>query len=69
MGFDSKGQIYWRHTQGGMLDIDNNITKRMVKLPFIRRNNRTFPSITDGGRPAAILLSLIATAQYFEVDS
>ena len=57
-----------RYTEDGAIEIDNNVAERMVKLPAIGRNNWLFVGSVDGGHRAAILLSLIASAKYCEVE-
>jgi len=58
-----------RHTEDGAVEIDNNFAERLVKLPAIGRNNWLFVGNEHGGHRAAILLSLIASAEYCEVQT
>lgn len=57
-----------RYTENGILDIDNNLAERMVKLPAILRKNSLFVGSEDGGHRAAILLSLVASAKLCQVE-
>jgi transposase len=57
-----------RYVENGLLDIDNTLAERMVKLPAILRKNMLFVGSEQGGHRAAILLSLVASAKYNEVD-
>jgi transposase len=57
-----------RYTENGILDIDNNLAERMVKLPAILRKNSLFVGSENGGHRAAILLSAIASAKYNQVE-
>ena len=61
-------QALCRYTEDGALDIDNNLAERMVKLPAIGRGNWLFVGSESGGHRAAILLSIIASAKYCEVE-
>ena len=57
-----------RYTEDGALSIDNNLAERMVKLPAILRKNALFVGSETGGRRAAILLSVIASAKHCQVE-
>jgi transposase len=57
-----------RYTEDGALSIDNNLAERMVKLPAIGRGNWLFVGSEQGGHRAAILLSIIASAKYCQVE-
>lgn len=52
----------------GDLAIDNNIAERTMKLPAIGRKNWLFVATATGGRRAAILLSLVASAKANQVE-
>lgn len=57
-----------RYTDDGVLDIDNNLAERLVKLPAILRKNSLFVGSEEGGHRAAILLSLVASAKLCQVE-
>ncbi len=57
-----------RYTDDGALSIDNNIAERMMKLPAIGRKNWLFVGSLAGGRRAAVLLSVIASAKHCGVE-
>jgi hypothetical protein len=59
---------FCRYTEDGALTIDNNLAERMVKLPAILRKNSLFVGSELGGHRAAILLSLVASAKYCQVE-
>jgi len=61
-------QALCRYTEDGALEIDNNIAERTVKLPAIGRKNWLFVGSESGGHRAAILLSIIASAKYCQVE-
>lgn len=61
-------QALCRYTEDGALAIDNNLAERMVKLPAIFRKNSLFVGSESGGRRAAILLSIIASAKHCHVE-
>jgi transposase len=62
-------QALCRYTEDGVLEIDNNLAERMVKVPAIGRNNWLFVGSETGGHRAAILLSMVASAKYCQVES
>jgi transposase len=57
-----------RYTEHGALAIDNNIAERTLKLCAIGRKNWLFVASLTGGRRAAILFSLIASAKANQVE-
>lgn len=61
-------QALCRYTEDGALEIDNNLAERMVKVPAIGRNNWLFVGSEMGGHRAAILLSMVASAKYCQVE-
>jgi hypothetical protein len=61
-------QALCRYTEDGALAIDNNLAERMVKLPAILRKNALFVGSEAGGNRAAILLSIIASAKYCQLE-
>jgi transposase len=52
-----------RYTEDGDLSIDNNVSERTVKIPALGRKNWLFVASPAGGRRAAVLLSLVASAK------
>jgi transposase len=61
-------QALCRYTEDGILDIDNNLAERLVKLPAILRKNALFVGSEEGGHRAAILLSIVASAKLCQVE-
>jgi transposase len=61
-------QALCRYTEDGILDIDNNLAERLVKLPAILRKNALFVGSEEGGHRAAILLSVVASAKLCQVE-
>jgi hypothetical protein len=61
-------QALCRYTEDGALAIDNNLAERMMKHPAILRKNSLFVGSEEGGRRAAILLSLIASAKHCALE-
>ena len=57
-----------RYTEDGALAIDNNVAERTLKLCAIGRRNWLFVASQTGGRRAAILFSLIASAKANQVE-
>lgn len=57
-----------RYTEDGALAIDNNVAERTLKLCAIGRKNWLFVASQTGGRRAAILFSLIASAKANQVE-
>jgi transposase len=57
-----------RYTEDGALAIDNNVAERTLKLCAIGRRNWLFVASQTGGRRAAILFSLIASARANQVE-
>ena len=58
-------QVY---LQDGDLSIDNNVSERMMKIPALGRKNWMFVASETGGRRAAILMSLVASAKANQVE-
>jgi transposase len=52
----------------GDLAIDNNVAERAMKIPALGRKNWMFVASAAGGRRAAILLSLVASAKANQVE-
>jgi hypothetical protein len=57
-----------RYCEDGDLSIDNNVSERTVKVAAIGRRNWLFVASPAGGRRAAILLSLTASAKANQVE-
>jgi transposase len=57
-----------RYCEDGDLSIDNNVSERTVKVAAIGRKNWLFVATPAGGRRAAILLSLTASAKANQVE-
>ena len=56
-------QALERYTTDGDLSIDNNLSERTVKIAALGRKNWIFVGSPKGGRRAAVLLSLVASAK------
>ena len=57
-----------RYTTDGDLSIDNNLSERTVKIAALGRKNWMFVGSPKGGRRAAVLLSLVASAKANHVE-
>ncbi|MBA3313059.1 MAG: IS66 family transposase, partial [Planctomycetaceae bacterium] len=57
-----------RYTTDGDLSIDNNLSERTVKIAALGRKNWLFVGSPKGGRRAAVLLSLVASAKANHVE-
>ena len=57
-----------RYAQDGKLDIDNNASERDLRPIATGRRNYTFFGSDNGGRTAAVLYSLIASAKRHGLD-
>ena len=57
-----------RYCEDGALSIDNNLSERMVRPCAIGRKNWMFLGSDNGGRAAAILYSLMASAKANQVE-
>lgn len=57
-----------RYCEHGMLSIDNNLSERMVRPVAIGRKNYLFLGSDSGGKAAAILYSIIASAKANQVE-
>jgi transposase len=57
-----------RYASDGKLEIDNNASERDLRPVAIGRNNYTFFGSDNGGRTAAVLYSLIASAKRHGLD-
>lgn len=57
-----------RYCEDGCLAIDNNLSERMIRPCAIGRKNYLFFGSDDGGRAAAVLYSLMASAKANQVE-
>lgn len=57
-----------RYCQDGCLAIDNNLSERMIRPCAIGRKNYLFFGSDDGGRAAAVLYSLMASAKANQLE-
>ena len=57
-----------RYAEDGRLDIDNNSAERELRAPVLGRHNYMFFGSDNGGRTAAVLYSLIASAKRHGLD-
>ena len=57
-----------RYASDGDLDIDNNASERDLRPVVVGRKNYLFLGSDNGGRTAAVLYSLIATAKRHGLD-
>jgi transposase len=57
-----------RYCQDGILSIDNNVSERMIRPCAIGRKNYLFFGSDDGGRAAAVLYSIMASAKANQVE-
>jgi transposase len=57
-----------RYTTDGNLDADNNLAEQGLRGPVTGRRNYTFFGSDNGGRTAAVLYSLIASAKRHGLD-
>ena len=60
---------YWQrlivYTTNGILEIDNNLVENAIRPVALGRKNYLFAGSHDGARRAAIIYSLVATAQLY----
>ena len=56
-----------RYCENGALSIDNNLSERMVRPVAIGRKNYLFMGTDNGGKAAAILYSIMASAKANQV--
>jgi hypothetical protein len=57
-----------RYCENGALSIDNNLSERMVRPVAIGRKNYLFMGSDNGGKAAAILYSIMASAKANQVE-
>jgi len=57
-----------RFTENGVLEIDNNISERTLRLCAIGRKNWMFVGSDRGGETAAICFSILANAKRYRIE-
>lgn len=57
-----------RYSENSALSIDNNLSERMVRPVAIGRKNWVFLGSDNGGKAAAILYSIMASAKANQVE-
>lgn len=57
-----------RYLENGILDIDNNLSERTLRMVVIGRKNWLFAGHDTGGHRAAIIYSLIASCKLCKID-
>lgn len=57
-----------RYTDNPLLDIDNNISERVLRMVVLGRKNFLFAGSEAGARRAAILYSLVASCKLHHID-
>jgi hypothetical protein len=57
-----------RYCEDGCLEIDNNVSERMIRPCAIGRKNYLFFGSDQGGRAAAVLYSIMASAKANQVE-
>ncbi len=57
-----------RYTEDGDLDIDNNLSERVLRTVAIGRKNWLFAGSDAGAKRAAIIYSFIASCRLCEID-
>ena len=57
-----------RYCENGALSIDNNLSERMVRPVTIGRKNHLFMGSDNGGKTAAVLYSIKASAKANQVE-
>jgi transposase len=64
----SRWDSFTRYCDKGFLDIDNNLSERMIRPVAIGRKNYLFLGADRGGEAAAVWYSLIATAKTHSIE-
>jgi len=64
----SRWDSFIRYCDKGFLDIDNNLSERMIRPVAIGRKNYLFLGADRGGEAAAVWYSLIATAKTHRIE-
>lgn len=57
-----------RYIDNPLLDIDNNISERVLRMVVIGRKNYLFAGSENGARRAAIIYSLVASCKLHQID-
>ena len=57
-----------RFLENGILEIDNNLSERTLRMVAIGRKNWRFAGSDEGGKRAAIIYSLVASCKIIEID-
>jgi hypothetical protein len=57
-----------RYCEDGILSVDNNLSERMIRPCAIGRKNYLFFGSDDGGRAAAVLYTIMASAKANQVE-
>lgn len=57
-----------RYLEDGILDIDNNLSERTLRMVVIGRKNWLFAGHDNGGHRAAIIYSLVASCKLCKID-
>jgi transposase len=57
-----------RYTEAGFLQIDNNASERALRAVAVGRKNYLFAGSDAGGRPAAVLYSVVGTCRRLGLD-
>jgi transposase len=57
-----------RYLDDGDLDIDNNLSERVLRTVAIGRKNWQFAGSDAGGERAAVIYSLVATCKLCHID-
>jgi len=64
----SRWRALTRYVDDGLLEIDNNAAERSLRSVAMGRKNYLFMGSDSGGRRAAVLYSLLATAKLNDLD-
>jgi len=57
-----------RYLEDGILDIDNNLSERTLRMVVLGRKNWLFAGHDNGGHRAAIIYSLVASCKLCKID-
>ena len=57
-----------RFTENGLLEIDNNVSERTLRICAIGRNNWMFLGSDWGGETAAIYFTILANAKRYQIE-
>lgn len=61
-------QALVRFLENGILEIDNNLSERTLRMVAVGRKNWMFAGSDEGGKRAAIIYSLIASCKHIGLD-